>query len=327
MTLIPDNPYPYPYLVESILRVRRIHLFGGSSQSGKTTLVLQQFVGRWQQGLPVFGYASYPTPNAICFVACDRPLAYVHDILTRTQIAAPCDLPAFSLIDTPLSGPDPSKPLGSTENRRYELFEQVLAKALHMVPTLKLLIIDGFLRLCPGKINEDRDMTDFLCYVLKRIQEEDITLIGTVRATKVKNGENFRNPRECVTGSGAVGTTCDLIGIMERDKPRQDSNLKRTLHLSCPGTVQKTLHLAPDSKGLFYPCDADISRIDELTTLIALNPLGTELTLAALNKMAAVCGKTPPSESTIKRDVKILLDMGILVKAKFGRYVVAVQQQ
>lgn len=321
---------PYPYLADLILSTRRIHLIGGPSQSGKTTFALQQFVGRWQQGLPIFGYVSHPLPKAICFVACDRPLAYIHDILTRTQIALPGDLPAFSLIDTPLYVPDPSKSSSTssaTTIRPYELFEQVLAKSLYLVPNLKLLIIDGFFRLCPGKINDDKDMTDFLCHVLRRIQEEDITIIGTARATKVKNGEHFRHPRECVVGSGAVSTSCDLIGILDRDKPRQDTNSKRTLHLSCPGTGQKTIHLVPDAKGLLFPCDPDISRIDELTTLIALNPLGTELTLAALIKMAAVCGKTPPSESTVKRDVNSLLDMGVLVKAKFGRYIVAIQQQ
>lgn len=297
------SPLP-PFVVDSIFPRSEIHLVGGPSHSGKTTLVLHQIIARFQRGLDVFGHASHPAPYA--FVACERPLTQLHLTLSRIGID-PDTFPGISLLDD-----------FDSRDSGGRLFDDVLAMAQARYDGLQVLFVDGIHRLCPGKATDMKDVTDFLCYATRRLQQTGITLIGIGHAAKTKGDERFGNPRERFLGSSSWSTASGTMIIVER--PDDILNPKRTVMILPPNAKDQVIHYALDEKGLFQLDGEQPDRFDDFATIVSLHEKGTEFTARELLEIAAGISDKTLVRRTIERYIQRLVEDGRLEKSSWGRY-------
>lgn len=301
------------FIVDSIFPSNEIHLFGGASHSGKTTLVIDQFILRWSRGLPVFGHESYPAP--FCFVVCDRPLTTLSATLARTGMGGLATFPAFSLVDE------------ASDDPTLNLFEQALSTARKRVPGLKVLFMDGIHRICPGRANDLKDVSEFLAYVSRRLQKEGITLIGIGHAAKVKGDEHFSNPRERFLGSSAWGTSSSTMIIVERESIDNIKDIKRSVTVMPLNAPDQILHYNLSPKGTFTTADVDEpDRFDEFTMVVSAIPQEREMSMIDFMDIAEALGGWSPVRRTVERYVVKLMDDGVIEKAKWGRYRLPVKQ-
>src|ERR1700733_12152336 len=82
------------YIVETIFPRREIHIIGGSSHSGKTTLLFH-IINLWSRREAIFGHESFPLP--FCYVSA------VHSIdlarATAKRVGVPDGTPILSTVD------------------------------------------------------------------------------------------------------------------------------------------------------------------------------------------------------------------------------------
>ncbi len=158
------------FLVDDLFPTKEVHLIAGPSGGGKTTFLFNM-IRQWQNGQPVLNHASHP--KDFYYISLDRSEQLVRNRMEAEGID-PDTIPHLSL-------------------RKSSTWEKVLS----IVPaTTKVLFIDGFSRLCPGgKPNDYNTVADFLAKLGDYCVEKDITIIGVVHATKVKEGESFLEPQ------------------------------------------------------------------------------------------------------------------------------------
>lgn len=188
------------YIIDGILPAHEIHLMGGPSGAGKTTLCFQML---WdiRHNEPVFGLNSHSVP--MCYVACDRSKEATERTLQRMRVEV--DFPILSLV-----------PLGIAA---YNI-EYVIEAALKLEPNTRLLVIDAIGSLVPGgKINDYRAVLMFLTKVSALCHKHHITILAMGHSTKVKEGEDFKNARQKFLGSVAWGGFSETMFYIEPANP------------------------------------------------------------------------------------------------------------
>lgn len=279
------------FLIDGLLPTREVHLIGGPSGAGKTTLILQMLYD-WSRGIPVFGKASRPVPYV--YVACDRSLQSIRATMDRIQI--PHNFPLISMVDDP----------------RFKTF----ATIREAYPEAKFYFMDGFPSLTPkGKISDYEIVSGFLTGTTRVCQELDISIAGTGHTTKCKEGETFVNPRQRFLGSVAWGGFSDTMMLIEPAEPDNVTDLNRTVMLLPRNGPGELLHYRLNDRGVFVPQEDILAGV--LHAWLLSKPLGTRILLVEL---AEVAEKAKISRVTMFRQIKKMIADGVLVKVSHGTY-------
>ena len=296
----PDSDAPTEYIVDPILPKHEIHLVGGPSHAGKTTLVMQT-IAAWSKGKDVFGHESHPAPY--CYLACECTGVTVRSTLNRLEIP-PEDFTFASLID-------------ETESTEFDAALQV---ARRTKPDLEVLFIDGIHRLCNGKSNDDHAVGNFLATINRRLVTDNLTIIGIGNSTKVKGDDHFLNPRERFRGSGAWGTGTRTMIIVERARTDDLRNLARVVMIIPSNAPDQVLNYTLNARGIFTPNIEELDRYEEFMSMIVCREPGEELTRAELLEIASYIGDGGLPDRTMARYVDRMIEETRLERAQWGRY-------
>lgn len=264
-------------------------------------------------GKDVFGCTSYPRP--FVYISCDRSAQCATLTFSRVGID-PDSFPAISLPET---------------HRAFHL-GSVVELAFSYDPKCEVIFIDGFATLVPdGKINDYRIIQRFLTDALHYCQDRNITIVGFVHATKVKEGEKFVNPRQRILGSVAWAGFSDTVILIEPSNPEDPSSGMRDVFLMPRNAKEDLLKYQLNDKGLFEPVDlihggpyevnpsksprtrvkTDIDRmLDEVA-------VGEEITHRTICSWGSVIGI---SQSSVARWINRMCELGCLIKIRHGLY-------
>jgi len=211
---VQPSPLRSPYLIDAILHEHEVHIISGPSGAGKTVLALQ-IASDFLEGREVFGHAVSTVP--LCYIACERSKASLKR--TMSQLDIPCStIPHDSLIH----------PLRRDESRTLD---DAFALARRVCPSCKLLFLDGLASLCPGRITDYRELSHFLIGLSKRCKHEQITVVGIVYSSKVRDGSGYIAPRDRIAGSAAWSTLTDTKILIEPLKPSNPADPNRVVSL------------------------------------------------------------------------------------------------
>ena len=286
--------------MDQILPKYEIHLIGGPSHAGKTTLLFQT-IERWRKGRDVFGHEPFPLP--FCYLACERSSGYVRATLKRIGI----DPTTFSFIS-------------AVEYDSINTFEDALALARSVEPDLQVLFIDGIHCLCGGKSNDDMAVGTLLKNITKKLENLNLTVVGVGNSTKIKGEERFSNPCERFRGSSVWGTGSSTMIIVERARNDELRNPKRTVMILPSNAPDQILNYSIDPKGLFQPDVEEPNRFEAFAEMIVCRDPGDEITRREMLETAGYVGDEGIPERTVNRYIERMVDEGRLEKAQWGRY-------
>ena len=237
------------YFVDKIFRSHAVHLLCGSSGSGKTTWLFQQFKDNWVLGKSIFGYAVHPVPYL--YITADRSQDETAETLERVGLD-PKTFPYLSLT---------SKMARENKLRNWK---NILALVRKTHPEVRLLIIDGFMGLIPGRRDRNTDggfshIADFLTDLQGELEDADLTLIAICHATKVKEDSFYLNPRERILGSAAWAAHASTIVVLGPTKPGdKDSTDLRTLVLCPRNAAEQYFEYRLDRNGLLIEASNEV---------------------------------------------------------------------
>jgi hypothetical protein len=285
------------FLIDDIMPEREVHLLGGPSGVGKTTLAIQ-IIKSLQLGQPVFDKPIHL--RGVVYVSCDRTSASLRRAMDRHSL--PHDaFPWTCVRDIP-------DPLG---------IEQVFSWRKRTCPDCHLMVVDGFARLVPdGKISDYKAVADFLTKTAGLCESHDVTILGIVHATKVKSGEHFPDPRQRILGSVAWGAFADLLIIMDAADPNNSSDQTRIIHVLPRDHAESSKRMVNDSGRL-----VDMETYSESqyfgVMYSELKKYPEDLTTADLHQVGATYGI---SRSTVERWITDAVDHGKLEHPARGKY-------
>lgn len=190
------------YLINPILPRRTVNLVIGASGAGKTTLMFQ-WLAAWQRSEPFLGFPSTPAP--IAYIALDRTVRSIHRTMDRLLL------------------PHDAFPVHSLLGSRLPL---ALESCLKIAPNAHLFVIEAISRMVGGKgINDYAAVADLMCSAQVWCEREGRTLLGSCHSSKVKEGQQYLNPRERVMGSGAWPAYTETNFFLEQTQPPKGAEI------------------------------------------------------------------------------------------------------
>lgn len=295
---------PPEFLIDQILSSSEVSLISGPSGSGKTTLLLQ-ILTDWAGSREVFGHASCPLPYAL--VSCDRPMRAINRTMTRLGIT-PESIPHFSIINP--SGHVFRRTMSPEVSREEHTLSEILHACKKLVDGLALLAIDGFSNLCPGKIVDQREVSNFLRDAARLCEVESVAILGTVYAPKAREGEGYASPRDRMLGSGAWASHTGTKFIIE---PKEE---KRTLHILPQDAAPEEIQLMHDLTGRLVPYKPSgaSAKMDEWLSGMAPGTLFTTGQAKLYGDLMGV------SESTVEKWLRVQIALGTVFSIDRGEY-------
>lgn len=304
--VLPDYPEPtkLPYVIEGLLPANQVHLIGGPSGGGKTTLSFQM-LHALTTGADFLGRRTIPVKLA--YVSGDRATASVKETQERCGV----DFPVFSLVDENLVGED---------------------LATKIIPRLtavygyrpNFIYVDGFTSLVPGGfLNNYAIVARWLAALQRYCWRMQITLVGACHTTKTKEGEKFLNPRQRIAGSVAWAGFSESVIIIEpvEDDPKGD---KRIVHLLPRNHQGENMILKFNTEGKLEMPEKILHQesVAEfvLEGLLEAYPIGTQVIYAKLKEAAMNRGI---AQRTFDRWLASWVEQGKLVRQKKGMYVIS----
>lgn len=287
-----------PYLVDRIYPAEEVHLIGGPSGAGKTTMVFQMLEDL-SHGRPIFDQPSHPTP--FCYIACDRSLPSVKETVARVNPKFPHPLNLISLVNSP-----------SIPRTMAGIVSHILSRT----PDCKLFVLDGIHSLCPkGKINDYDVVSSFLIDSTHICQSKHVTCLDMGHAAKVKEHEAFRNPRHSFLGSVAWGGFSDTMLLIDPLKPEDPSDSTRNIFL-LPRNDAGQLLQYEYRDGRLALCGNDIAEfiLDNWFNSLAVGKTVMTSEIEAQGKSLKL------SRATVHRWLKDAAASGKLLKAGHGVY-------
>ena len=250
------------FLVDEIMPEHEVHLIAGPSGAGKSTLAIQLFIKDYLAGNPVFGKITRPRP--IAYVSCDRSIASFRRAMDRHGL--PYD--AFPVITGRMVPPIAGR------SKLYSIMAWARAQRAHLV------IVDGFGSLVPGgKLSEYAVVADFLVEAQKCCDDFDLTLMGQVHATKVKDSEKISNPRQRILGSVAWAAYSDLVITIDEENAEDPTNTTRVIHVLPRDAPSILIRMNQDSGGrlVTLESEAEMDLHSILDVMLSKIPLDQEL--------------------------------------------------
>jgi hypothetical protein len=278
------------FLIASILPAFECHLLGGPSGAGKTRWIFQILI-EWQNYQTVMGFQAVPFPKTM-YLAYDRSEASVGETLS--------------------SFPELSIPYHSLRNKKTKLDQ------LHSAyPDTQLFIIDGLATLLPGgRISDYEDVYTFLCWIGDICTSQHITIIGILHASKTKEGESYRNPRQRIAGSVAWAAYSETVFLIEPINPDEPEDCKRRLFICPRNSKEISLDMVMSNTGhLLVEGDQNIED-DEIIILETLRSKG----VMQLGQLVQNLVKLDISPKTVERRLKSMLEKKLVDKPKYGYY-------
>ena len=291
----PTPPSDDPeYIIDDIMPAHEIHLLGGPSGAGKTTLAFQMIMDI-RSGRPVFGHDSHPVP--ICYASCDRSSDSA--VRTASRVGVNINIPTV------------------IARRGHRTIRQVIDAAKELVPGLRLLVIDAIGTLVPcGKINDYGTVMDFLGYCTELCEQHHITILAMGHATKTREGEGFIRPRHKFLGSVA-SASCDTMFYIESPNPQDPDDPSRRIIVLPRNYPSCVLAYTFNALGRLI----EISQADEELTLdvkiLVRLPIGEEVTTATLYERGL-----PTPHRTVDRWIAEAVQSSQLERAGRGHFAV-----
>lgn len=213
------------FVIERLIPLYEVNLISGPSGAGKTTFMLQMAYD-WCRGEDVLGHKSFPAD--FCFVACDR---------SESSLRARMDLLEMDI------GLIPHCSLIGRTGLVDHTVEGMIKEARRVSPQLDVIFADGFASLCPGRINDAKDVSLFLRQTTKLLHDERITLIATVCAGKTREGQGYNSPRDRIAGSSAWSACTSTKLMLDFTDLRSFSDYHRVLYIGVPDLPARSMGL------------------------------------------------------------------------------------
>lgn len=290
---------PDRFIVDNLFTPNRLHLIFGPVRSGKSTLQLQ-IEWDWCNGREVFGNKSYPAH--FCHVDALRPLSAIHKHMRHIGVD-PALIPTISLLEAV-----------SNEERTIDA---VFSHAQRLVPSCRVIFLDGIQSLCHGNITYQRDVVNFMAATAKTCISKRITLIATAGTSKASESPTTSTPvMQRMTGSTSWAELAGALIHLGPTKPDQFTDPERTISISAPEyRPQELLYTFNEHGILEYVGDgASVVKLDEWLLQIAT---GSDVTSKDIVEAAEARGY---KRSTAYTWLKQQIALGTLVLVARGMY-------
>lgn len=287
-------PSSEEWLIKDIFPTGEIHLIGGPSGAGKSTWLIKM-IESWQKGLSIFGHESYPVP--FIYFSGDRSEAGVRRTFKRIGV----DDTKFPIY----------VPRGADNEASLE---SILTKILKARPEIKVFFVEGLGSKVPqGKTNDYTIVAKFLKKLTEFCERNKVTIIGVVHSAKTKEGEGYLNPRQRALGSVAWAAFSETIILVEPMKPDNPEDSTRQVLILPRNAKEQAFKLEFDG-GQLVPVRKAPKNNEILDKYLATLEPGEIFT----NKDAE--DFTNLSDSSLRFELKKLIDNGKLAKRKAGEY-------
>jgi RecA-family ATPase len=295
-SILPARP---EFVIQAIMPTREVHLLAGPSGSGKTTLAVQM-IQNYLVGAPLWGRETFP--RGLVYLSCDRSLASVSRALARHSLS-PADFPVQIERTIPAAG---------NQTRLYSLL--LWCQANH--PGARFIVIDGFASLVPdSKIADYGTVAAFLKQAQFLCEQWDLTILGLVHATKVRETDRIPNPRQRILGSVAWAGYSDCVIVLDPEDPEDPKNQNRIVHV-LPRDAAEFAVRYENQDGRLLEIQPQAERDLFGIMYVWLDTINATST----NEMAAFGMSVGISKPSVERWIRQALDSGRIVREGRGRY-------
>ena len=212
------------HIVDQLLPVEEVHLIAGPTGAGKTRWLVETVLA-WSQGLPWFGYASFPVPWL--YVAGDRTQAGCNRTFRSLDIS-PERIPLLPAWDLQLG------------------MSGVIDRA--NAAGAKFLIFEGFHKYAEG-INS-KQVANWLQGISAMLRQNHLSILGVMEEPKMKPKDRYLNPRQRISGCAAWGHCCETIFLIEHKDEANITDPRRILYV-CPRNAPTAICQATLADGHF----------------------------------------------------------------------------
>lgn len=296
-----DSASASRFLVHDLFPTNEFHIIYGPARAGKTTLMLQ-IADDWSHSRDVFGLRSYPAP--FVFVTATKTRGALNTHMARLGING---FPYFALVNY-------------AKNHEERNLSHILAHARHLVPSLRVLFIDGLSAICPKRLSDHSEVMQFMLDTVKVCQSQAITIIGTLTTAKAREGQDYTSPLERLLGSGAFsdGSNCKIL--IDHPNPRKTSDASRLIYLMPADLPMWEQHAKFSSEG-------SLKMIERQVFEYALDQWLTEQapeSIITRQQILDVAADDNLSRATADRWTDNQCELGSLLRTSRGKYKVNV---
>jgi KaiC/GvpD/RAD55 family RecA-like ATPase len=292
------------YIIEDLFPAGRVHLIGGASGVGKTTMLFQLY--KALHDTPPSDFLGRRTmPVKWAYISGDRAVDSVYETQERLEVK----FPVFSLVDENLVGAD------------------LTGKILPRLTSLygyrpDFIYIDGFTGMCPdGQVNNYKVVSSWLAGLQRYCKIKGVTIVGACHTTKVKEGEKFLDPRQKILGSVAWASYSEGVIIIESG----EKDNQRIVSLLPRNHPNEMLNMSLNDQG-WFELPERIAKAEGYSRFIIDTILeGREKIPGAkfdYSHLMSVAVKKGVNRRTFDRYIAKEVEDGKLVRVRKGEYVI-----
>lgn len=301
----PQAPSPKPsqppdinhdqYIVDDIFPANAIHLICGPSGAGKSRWTFTEVILPWHRGEDVLGYKSHPEPFA--YISCDRPKASV--LRTLDSIEVKPDFPIISIMG---------------RARTLPTFQSILAA----IPADTRVLFIEPLQVFAKRANDYLNVWEWFQHGYTLCEERGLTILGSCHTTKVKEDQQFINPREKILGSVAWGGCAETVVAVEPVFGKGGATSQRKVTVMPRNFEQEELLYDFNDKGILVQCDdAQQAAAFMLEQESAKLKMGDLITADDFRQWAA---SFKISRRSVERWIRKMCEIGRLERVQKGVY-------
>lgn len=291
-------------LVEGLFPAGRIHLIGGAAGAGKTTL-LAWMLQRIKAGEELFGRKTNPPPGGIYYIAADRKWEEYSEVIDKAGLKIDG---YYSYSD------DPGMNLRKfTKTEPATLLKYGFDRL--DLPERSVVVVDIFGLFLGDDLRKYRDIMALMWEYSRWISEKNITMIGSVHATKQKASEKERYVRlfDRVMGGGPMRGACSTATYLTSAEEAGDQGFQ--LFEICPRLEPAvTFRMDWDEEGMLVPIDEAIRSDSKGNQEKVLELIPYEAGVAAKDLVRFAQDAHGISRATVFRALQQLKRQGLIAK-------------